>query len=143
MGGGQMGLTTPIKAFTDIVMRSAIQINVWKTGMKILADYKRRKDLKIYLPHSEHWKLKNDRKSLNKSAANLAMGAGESPASKRTISTSEDAEGAEGEPPAKRAAPAEEEKEVGKAEGGDGVESLGVGEEGDAVSEEAQIAGAE
>merc|ERR1719208_627066 len=70
--GGQLDLTTPIKAFTDIVMRSAIQINVWKTGMKILADYKRRKDLKIYLPHSEHWKLKNDRKSLNKSAANLA-----------------------------------------------------------------------
>ena len=42
-----------------------------------------------------------------------------------------------------RAAPAEEEKEVGKAEGGDGVESLGVDEEGDAASEEAQIAGAE
>jgi len=42
-----------------------------------------------------------------------------------------------------RAAQAEEEKEVGKAEGGDGVESLGVGEEGDAASEEAQIAGAE
>ena len=49
--------------------RSAIQINVWKTGMKILADYKRRKDLRPYLPHSEHWKLKNDRKnSINKSA---------------------------------------------------------------------------
>jgi len=141
--GGQLDLTTPIKAFTDIVMRSAIQINVWKTGMKILADYKRRKDLKIYLPHSEHWKLKNDRKSLNKSAANLATGAGESPASKRTISTSEDAEGAEGEPPAKRAAPAEEEKEVDKAEGGDGVESLGVGEESCAASEEAQSAEAE
>jgi len=141
--GGQLDLTTPIKAFTDIVMRSAIQINVWKTGMKILADYKRRKDLKIYLPHSEHWKLKNDRKSLNKSAANLATGAGESPASKRTISTSEDAEGAEGEPPAKRAAPSEEEKEVGNAEGGDGVESLGVGEESGVASEEAHIAGAE
>ena len=42
-----------------------------------------------------------------------------------------------------RAAQAEEEKEVGKAEGGDGVESLGVDEEGDAASEEAQIAGAE
>ena len=55
-----------MQAFTDIVMRSAIQINVWKTGMKILADYKRRKDLRQYLPHSEHWKLKNDRKSLNK-----------------------------------------------------------------------------
>jgi len=31
--GGQLDLTTPIKAFTDIVMRSAIQINVWKTGV--------------------------------------------------------------------------------------------------------------
>ena len=31
--GGQLDLTTPIKAFTDIVMRSAIQINVWKTGI--------------------------------------------------------------------------------------------------------------
>lgn len=30
--GGQLDLTSPIKAFTDIVMRSAIQINVWKTG---------------------------------------------------------------------------------------------------------------
>ena len=35
--------------------------------MKILADYKRRKDLRSYLPHAEHWKLKNDRKnSINK-----------------------------------------------------------------------------
>ena len=59
------------QAFTDIVMRSAIQINVWKTGMKILADYKRRKDLRQYLPHSEHWKLKNDRKSLNKYVLSL------------------------------------------------------------------------
>ena len=42
-----------------------------------------------------------------------------------------------------RAAPAEEEKEVGNAEGGDGVESLGVGEENGAATEEAQIAGAE
>jgi len=60
--GGQLDLTTPIKAFTDIVMRSAIQINVWKQGMKIVADYKKRKELKEYLPHQEHWKLKSDRK---------------------------------------------------------------------------------
>jgi len=64
--GGQLDLTTPIKAFTDIVMRSAIQINVWKTGMKIVADYKKRKELKEYLPHEEHWKLKSDRKSVEK-----------------------------------------------------------------------------
>jgi len=62
--GGQLDLTTPIKAFTDIVMRSAIQINVWKTGMKIVADYKKRKELKEYLPHEEHWKLRSDRKSV-------------------------------------------------------------------------------
>jgi len=70
--GGQLDLTTPIKAFTDIVMRSAIQINVWKTGMKIVADYKKRKELKEYLPHNEHWKLKSektDRKSAEKTAA--------------------------------------------------------------------------
>ena len=38
-------------------------------GMKILADYKKRKDLRSYLPHEEHWKLKTDkseRKSLSK-----------------------------------------------------------------------------
>merc|ERR1719384_603603 len=66
--GGQLDLTTPIKAFTDIVMRSAIQINVWKTGMKIVADYKKRKELKEYLPHEEHWKLKSDRKSVEKAS---------------------------------------------------------------------------
>jgi len=66
--GGQLDLTTPIKAFTDIVMRSAIQINVWKTGMKIVADYKKRKELKEYLPHDEHWKLKSDRKSMEKAS---------------------------------------------------------------------------
>ena len=42
-----------------------------------------------------------------------------------------------------RAAPSEEEKEAGTAEGGDGVESLGVGEESGVASEDAQIAGAE
>ena len=31
--------------------------------MKIVADYKKRKELKEYLPHQEHWKLKSDRKS--------------------------------------------------------------------------------
>ena len=41
-----------------------------------------------------------------------------------------------------RAAPSEEEKEFGNAEGGDGVESLGVGEESGVASEEAHIAGA-
>jgi len=70
--GGQLDLTTPIKAFTDIVMRSAIQINVWKTGMKILADYKRRKELKDYLPQAEHWKLKADKEKKSNSTSNIA-----------------------------------------------------------------------
>ena len=30
--GGQLDLTTPIKAFTDTVMKKAIQNNIWKTG---------------------------------------------------------------------------------------------------------------
>ena len=42
-----------------------------------------------------------------------------------------------------RAAPSEEEKEVGNAEGGDGVESLGVGEEsGDGEGEHEHEQGA-
>lgn len=42
--GAHLDLTLPIKTFTDIVMRSAIQINVWKTGMRIEANYKKRKE---------------------------------------------------------------------------------------------------
>lgn len=61
--GLHLDLTSPIKGFTDIVMRSAIQINVWKQGMRIEAYYKKRKGLAPYLPESEHWKLKNERKS--------------------------------------------------------------------------------
>ena len=34
-----------------------------------MADYKKRKELKEYLPHEEHWKLKSDRKSVEKQAA--------------------------------------------------------------------------
>jgi len=60
--GGQLDLTTPIKAFTDTVMKKAIQNNIWKTGMKIVADYKKRKELKEYLPHEDHWKLKSQDK---------------------------------------------------------------------------------
>jgi poly(A) polymerase len=61
--GAHLYLTSPIKNFTDIVMRSAIQINVWKTGMRIEAYYKKRKALSVYLPPAEHWKLKSERKS--------------------------------------------------------------------------------
>lgn len=61
--GAHLDLTLPIKTFTDIVMRAAIQINVWKTGMRIEANYKKRKQLAPFLPEEEHWKLKPDRKS--------------------------------------------------------------------------------
>ena len=74
-----MDLTSPIKNFTDIVMRSAIQINVWKTGMRIEAYYKKRKALSVYLPSDEHWKLKSERKS---SLVINAVNGG--PATKRT-----------------------------------------------------------
>ncbi len=61
--GGQLDLTAPIKTFTDIVMRAAIQIHVWQPGMRIEAYYKRRKELAPYLPASERWKLRSERKS--------------------------------------------------------------------------------
>merc|ERR1719384_2480115 len=86
--GGQLDLTTPIKAFTDIVMRSAIQINVWKTGMKIVADYKKRKELKESLPHDEHWKLKSDRRSVEKQPASAVLA---------PLSTNAEAEAGDGE----------------------------------------------
>ena len=38
--------------------------------MKIVADYKKRKELKEYLPHAEHWKLKSEsRKSVEPKTA--------------------------------------------------------------------------
>jgi len=61
--GGQLDLTAPIKTFTDIVMRAAIQIHVWQPGMRIEAYYKRGKELAPYLPASERWKLRSERKS--------------------------------------------------------------------------------
>jgi len=98
--GGQFDLTTPIKAFTDIVMRSAIQINVWKQGMKILVEYKRRKDLRSYLPCEEHWKLKSERKSSNKTSNVTSQGDGQdSQERKRSQSITEEGEG---EPPCKK-----------------------------------------
>merc|ERR1719469_648555 len=56
--GASMDLTTPIKNFTEMVMKSAIHINMWKTGMRIEAYHRRRKGLAAYLPTEEHWKLK-------------------------------------------------------------------------------------
>ena len=38
-----------------------------------MADYKKRKELKEYLPHSEHWKLKSDRKSVEVKTASSTV----------------------------------------------------------------------
>jgi len=76
---------------------------------------------------------------LNKSATNLAATAGDSPATKRSISTSEETDGVNGEsgePPVKRVATGEEEGKDGET---GGVESLGVGE----PAADAETAGAD
>jgi len=63
-GEAGLNLTIPIKMFSELVMRSATQIEVWKEGMKVDANYRKRKQLKPYLPTSEHHKLKvENRKS--------------------------------------------------------------------------------
>ena len=81
---GHLDLTSPIKNFTDIVMRSAIQINVWKTGMRIEAYYRKRKLLAPYLPAAEHWKLKSERKSSVVVSATTASPNGSLSATKRS-----------------------------------------------------------
>ena len=58
-----LDLTTPIKKFTELVMGTAITIKRWKEGMKVEADYKKRKQLASYLPPAERHKLKTERKS--------------------------------------------------------------------------------
>ena len=93
--------------------------------MKIVVDYKERKELKEYLPHDEHWKLKSDRRSVEKQPApasavlsplnpNSEAEAGDAAAkmeAKLTTQTSEEAKkrgieeenGMEGSPPSKSA----------------------------------------
>jgi len=63
-----LDLTTPIKAFTETLMRAAININVWKEGMKVEAFYRKRKQLSQYLPVSERHKLKPERPPRHQSA---------------------------------------------------------------------------
>jgi len=68
-----------------------------------VADYKKRKELKEYLPHDEHWKLKSDRKSVEKQvpaqvptsfpaslSPNSAAALAEGTAAKLTTQTSEE-----------------------------------------------------
>ncbi|XP_040569316.1 poly(A) polymerase type 3 [Lepeophtheirus salmonis] len=88
-----LDLTTPIRNFTDIVMRSAHTIKMWKDGMKVEACYKRRKQLAKYLPPNERYKLKSERKSLpssltNSPAANHDESSRDS-VKKRVVSSSE------------------------------------------------------
>ena len=61
-----LDLTTPIKTFTELVMRSAITIKMWKDGMRVEAYYRKRKQLVEYLPPAERQKLKPDRKSTSR-----------------------------------------------------------------------------
>ena len=62
--------------------------------MKIVADYKKRKELKEYLPHEDHWKLKSQDKKSSSVLAQLSPNsasalAGEA-ANKLTTQTSEE-----------------------------------------------------
>lgn len=63
-GEAGLNLTLPIKQFTELVMRSATAIGVWKEGMKVDANYSKRKQLASYLPTSERHKLKVTRPSI-------------------------------------------------------------------------------
>jgi len=63
-GEAGLNLTLPIKQFTELVMRSATAIEVWKEGMKVDANYSKRKQLASYLPPSERHKLKVSRPSI-------------------------------------------------------------------------------
>ncbi len=68
-GTQNLDLTTPIKKFTELVMGTAVTIKRWKEGMKVEADYRKRKELARYLPPSERHKLKTERKSAAAAAA--------------------------------------------------------------------------
>ncbi|QQP37598.1 Poly(A) polymerase gamma, partial [Caligus rogercresseyi] len=69
-----LDLTTPIRNFTDIVMRSAHTIKIWKDGMKVEACYKRRKQLAKYLPPNERYKLKSERNVVKKRVVSSSDG---------------------------------------------------------------------
>ena len=67
-----LDLTTPIKNFSELVMRAAIASKTWKTGMKVEATYKKRKQLAQYLPLGERHKLKTERKSSTSGLLNVS-----------------------------------------------------------------------
>ncbi len=76
-----LDLTSPIRKFTELVMGTAIKINRWKEGMKVEADYKRRKELAPYLPPADRHKLKS---GARQSAAQLAEKAAAAAAKSKT-----------------------------------------------------------
>ncbi|XP_022253955.1 poly(A) polymerase type 3-like [Limulus polyphemus] len=63
-------LTFDIQSFTDTVMRQAMQINLYKPGMKIEAKHVRRRELNKYLPPSVTAKLKKKDKMSSTTAQN-------------------------------------------------------------------------
>jgi poly(A) polymerase len=67
-----LDLTSPIKHFTELVMRAAYQSKTWKEGMKVEASYKKRKQLAKYLPPEERHKIKSDRKASTSTLLNLS-----------------------------------------------------------------------
>lgn len=69
-----LDLTTPIRAFCELVMRSAITNQMWKDGMCVEAFHKRRRALADYLPLEERQKLKPERKSVNSLTPNIGTG---------------------------------------------------------------------
>jgi len=66
-----LDLTTPIRQFCELVMRSAITNQMWKDGMCVEAFHKKRRQLNDYLPLEERQKLKPERKSVNSTGSGL------------------------------------------------------------------------
>ena len=58
--------------------------------MKIVADYKKRKELKEYLPHDEHWKLKSQDKRPSTAILSELNSTSDSPGAKLSTQTSEE-----------------------------------------------------
>ena len=68
-GNSNLDLTTAIKKFSELVISAGIQSKIWKDGMKVDVNYRKRKQLSAFLPPEEHHKLKADKKSMTKSAS--------------------------------------------------------------------------
>merc|ERR1711899_166874 len=56
-----LDLTTPIRVFCELVMRSAIAIKLWKDGMRVEAFYRKKRQLSDYLPIDERQKLQKQK----------------------------------------------------------------------------------